>query len=53
MTSVEQLAGNRNRFTGTQLGKIAMELMQLTPIPVAWEETLDGLKQGLLDGAET
>ncbi|MEM8951957.1 MAG: TRAP transporter substrate-binding protein DctP [Pseudomonadota bacterium] len=53
VTGVEQLAGTRNRVTGTQLGKIAMELMQLNPIPVAWEETLDGLKQGLLDGAET
>ncbi|MEL6964222.1 MAG: TRAP transporter substrate-binding protein DctP, partial [Pseudomonadota bacterium] len=46
-------AGTRNRVTGTQLGRIAMELMQLNPIPVPWEETLDGLKQGLLDGAET
>ncbi|MGH1480363.1 MAG: TRAP transporter substrate-binding protein [Geminicoccales bacterium] len=53
VTNVEQLAGTRNRVTGTKLGRIAMELMQLNPIPVAWEETLDGLKQGLLDGAET
>ncbi len=53
VTSVDQLAGTRNRVTGTQLGRIAMELMQLNPIPVPWEETLDGLKQGLLDGAET
>jgi len=53
VTSVDQLAGTKNRVTGTQLGKIAMELMQLNPIPIAWEETLDGLKQGLIDGAET
>ena len=53
MTSVEQLAGTKNRVTGTQLGRIAMELMQLNPVPIAWEETLDGLKQGLIDGAET
>ena len=25
----------------------------MNPTPVAWEETLDGLKQGLIDGAET
>jgi hypothetical protein len=30
-----------------------MELLNLNPVPVAWEETLDGLKQGLIDGAET
>lgn len=53
VTSVEQLAGTKNRVTGTQLGRIAMTLMQLNPTPLAWEETLDGLKQGLIDGAET
>lgn len=53
VTSVEQLAGTKNRVTGTQLGRIAMQLMDLGPVPLAWEETLDGLKQGLIDGAET
>ena len=53
VTSIEQLAGTKNRVTGTQLGRIAMKLMRLNPVPIAWEETLDGLKQGLIDGAET
>ncbi|WP_110278232.1 TRAP transporter substrate-binding protein [Loktanella sp. PT4BL] len=53
ITSVEQLAGTKNRVTGTQLGRIAMEALNLNPVPIAWEETLDGLKQGLIDGAET
>lgn len=53
VTSIEELAGTKNRVTGTQLGRIAMQLLNLNPVPVAWEETLDGLKQGLLDGAET
>jgi len=53
VTSIDQLAGTKNRVTGTQLGRIAMELMNLNPVPIAWEETLDGLKQGLIDGAET
>ena len=53
ITSIDQLAGTKNRVTGTQLGRIAMTLMQLNPVPLAWEETLDGLKQGLIDGAET
>lgn len=53
VTSIEQLFGTKNRVTGTQLGRIAMTAMQLNPTPVAWEETLDALKQGLIDGAET
>jgi len=53
VTSVDDLAGTKNRVTGTQLGRIAMTLMNLNPVPIAWEETLDGLKQGLIDGAET
>ena len=53
VTSVEQLAGTKNRVPGTQLGRIAMNALNLHPVPVAWEETLDGLKQGLIDGAET
>ncbi|XKE44378.1 TRAP transporter substrate-binding protein DctP [Halomonas organivorans] len=53
VTSLDQLQGTKNRVTGTQLGRIAMEQLGLNPVPVAWEETLDGLRQGLLDGAET
>ena len=53
VTSVEQLFGTKNRVTGTQLGRIAMKALNLNPVPVAWEETLDGLNQGLIDGAET
>ena len=53
VTSLEQIQGTKNRVTGTQLGRIAMEQLGLNPVPVAWEETLDGLRQGLLDGAET
>ncbi len=51
--SVTELAGTKNRVTGTQLGRIAMNLMNLNPTPIAWEEFLDGLKQGLIDGGET
>lgn len=53
VTSIDQLAGTKNRVTGTQLGRIAMQALNLNPTPIAWEETLDGLKQGLIDGAET
>ncbi len=53
VTKVEELFGTKNRVTGTQLGRIAMQALNLNPVPIAWEETLDGLKQGLIDGAET
>lgn len=53
VTKLEQLFGTKNRVTGTQLGRIAMQALNLNPVPIAWEETLDGLKQGLIDGAET
>lgn len=53
VTRLEELFGTKNRVTGTQLGRIAMQLLNLNPVPVAWEETLDGLKTGLIDGAET
>lgn len=53
VTKIEELFGTKNRVTGTQLGRIAMNALNLNPVPIAWEETLDGLKQGLIDGAET
>lgn len=53
ITKLEEMFGTKNRVTGTQLGRIAMQALNLNPVPVAWEETLDGLKQGLIDGAET
>ena len=53
VTTIEELFGTKNRVTGTQLGRIAMQLLNLNPVPVAWEETLDALRQGLIDGAET
>ncbi|UTW11850.1 TRAP transporter substrate-binding protein [Marinobacterium rhizophilum] len=53
ITDIDVLKGTKNRVTGTQLGRIAMQLLELNPVPIAWSETLDGLKSGLIDGAET
>lgn len=53
ITSVTQLAGTKARVTNTQLGKIAMQLMGLNPVPIAWVEVLDAMKSGLIDGMET
>ena len=53
ITKIGDIAGTKNRVTNTQLGRIAMQLMDLNPVPVAWVETLDALKSGLIDGMET
>ena len=53
ITKIGDLAGTKNRVTNTQLGRIAMQLMELNPVPVAWVETLDAMKSGLIDGMET
>lgn len=50
---MEQLFGAKNRVTGAQLGRIAMKALNPAPAPMAWAETLDGLRQGLIHGAET
>ncbi|MGD9869362.1 MAG: TRAP transporter substrate-binding protein, partial [Hyphomicrobiales bacterium] len=51
--SVKELKGAKVRVTNTTMGRIALELMETNPVPVAWVETLDALKSGLIDGAET
>lgn len=47
------IRGAKLRITGSQMGRIALSLFGANPIPLAWEETLEGLKSGLVDGQET
>ncbi len=49
----EDIRGAKLRITGSQMGRIALTQLGTNPIPVAWEETLEGLKSGLIDGQET
>lgn len=53
VTLLEEILGTRNRVTGTKLGRLAMELLFLNPVPVAWEKTMSSLQSGAIDGAET
>lgn len=53
VTSLDQLKDTRIRATETQFGQIALRLLEMNPVPVAWGETLDALKSGLVDGMET
>jgi TRAP-type C4-dicarboxylate transport system substrate-binding protein len=49
----DDLRGAKLRITGSQMGRIALTQFGTNPIPLAWEETLEGLKSGLVDGQET
>jgi TRAP-type C4-dicarboxylate transport system substrate-binding protein len=49
----EEIRGTKLRITGSQMGRIALAQFGANPVPVAWEETLEGLKSGLIDGQET
>lgn len=51
--SIDEISGAKIRATGSKMGRKALTLMGVSPVPVAWEETLEGLKSGLIDGAET
>lgn len=53
VTSVDQLKGDKIRATASQLIQLSLHLMGMNATPLAWEETLDGLNQGLIDGLET
>lgn len=53
ITDLGQLKDARIRATETQFGQTALKLMGMNPVPVAWGETLDAMKSGLVDGMET
>lgn len=51
--TMDQLKGAKLRVTGSQLGRLALKLMGTSPVPVAWSDSYDALRIGLIDGAET
>lgn len=53
VTQLEDLRNARIRATETQFGQTALRLMGMNPLPVAWAETLDAMRSGLVDGMET
>jgi len=53
VTSIDQLKGAKIRVTGSHLIRLGLDLMGVNAVPLAWEETMDGLNQGLIDGMET
>lgn len=53
IAQMSDLKGARIRATGTQFGQTALTLMGMNPLPVAWAETPDAMRSGLVDGMET
>ncbi|SLM28178.1 Twin-arginine translocation pathway signal [Desulfamplus magnetovallimortis] len=52
ITTIEELSGMTIRVTASKPGKLALELLNMKPIPIPWEETLGALKYGMVDGME-
>lgn len=53
LSQLADLKGARIRATGTQFGQTALGLLGMNPLPVAWAETPDAMRSGLVDGMET
>ncbi|GBC59494.1 TRAP transporter [Desulfonema ishimotonii] len=51
--SLEELAGSTIRVSASKLGKIALTLLKLKPVPIPWNETVGALEHGMIDGMET
>lgn len=52
LDTIESLKGAKIRTTGTAFGRLSMELMGVNPVPIAYEEVVDAVRQGAIDGAE-
>jgi TRAP-type C4-dicarboxylate transport system substrate-binding protein len=49
----EQLAGAKLRITNSLMIKNFAASLGMSPVPLAWTETLEGMKSGVVDGMET
>lgn len=53
ITSLGQLFGSTHRVSATPFSRIALILMGMNPTRITWEQTLEHLRTGRLDGVET
>jgi len=49
----DQLKGAKLRITNSTMIKNFTESLGMNPVPLAWTETLEGMKSGVVDGMET
>ena len=49
----EQLDGAKLRITNSEMIKNFAASLGMSPVPLAWTETLEGMKSGVVDGMET
>jgi len=50
---IEELAGLKIRVCNSKLGRIALDLLGITPVPIAWIDTPGAIKHGMVDGLES
>jgi len=48
----EDIKGAKLRVTASPMARISLDLLGANPIPLAWAETYEGLKSGVVDGME-
>lgn len=53
ISSPGQLFGSSQRVSATPFSRLALSLMGMNPTRITWEQTLDHLRTGRLDGVET
>lgn len=53
ISSPGQLFGSSQRVSATPFSRLALSLMGMNPTRITWEQTLDHLRSGRLDGVET
>lgn len=49
----DQLKGAKLRITNSTMIRNFAESLGMSPVPLAWTETLEGMKSGVVDGMET
>lgn len=49
----DQLKGAKLRITNSTMIKNFADSLGMSPVPLAWTETLEGMKSGVVDGMET
>lgn len=52
LKTIESIKGAKIRTTGTAFGRLSMQLMGVNPVPISFEEVVDAVRQGAIDGAE-
>ncbi len=53
VSSLTQLGGSKIRVSNSQLTRITLELLGMSPVPLSWQQTAPGLRSGTIAGLES